>query len=132
METLKLNRSRLNRFGIKVYTPKQKRTAILFLSSISLIEQNGCVEECDSIYGDIVYINNNNKFINSHTQGDHLDKVFDSKDINTIENIYNYLYNEEIVVGEYKVEFQKDSIKVGCQTVTKETLVKILDKLNKQ
>ena len=40
-------------------------------------------------------------------------------------------FSPEVYIGDYKVEFFEDKIKVGCTEVTKETVNKIYERMNK-
>ena len=39
----------------------------------------------------------------------------------------NYKFNESLMINDYRVEFNKDSITVGCTLVDKETIKKIAE-----
>jgi hypothetical protein len=62
--------------------------------------------------------NNKHNLRNDHEEGD-LYELFHTE---------NYKFNEPLMINDYMVKFNKDSITVGCTLVDKETIKKIAEK----
>ena len=56
-------------------------------------------------------------YLSSHVEGD-LNRLFYTED---------YKYNQPLMINDYTVKFNKDSITVGCTLVDKETIKKIAE-----